>query len=68
MNMRPLVGRSVAAGKADNGFDRGSFITMSTNCVIFSFMAANEMSCAACTDPMTRPVSCCGKNPLGTMM
>ena len=25
---------------------------MFTNCVIFSFIAANEISCAACTEPL----------------
>ena len=62
------VGRSVAAGRSRQWFrppdpsSRGA-----TNCVIFSRMAGNEMSCAACTEPMMRPVSCCGKKPLGTM-
>ena len=31
-------------------------------CVIIS---ANEMSCAASEMPVMRPVSCCGKKPLG---
>ncbi len=45
----------------------GSLRTMSTNCCILALSAAKEMSCSACTDPPTRPVSCCGKKPLGTI-
>ena len=30
--------------------------------------AAKEMSCAASVMPMMRPVSCCGKKPLGITM
>ena len=32
------------------------------------FMASKEMSCSATMEPPRRPVSCCGKKPLGTMM
>ena len=30
-----------------------------------STMAGKEMSCAASEKPVIRPVSCCGKRPLG---
>ena len=43
-------------------------MTMPTNCSIFCFIAANEMSWSAWTDPTTRPVSCCGKKPVGTLV
>jgi hypothetical protein len=46
----------------------GSACTISINCFIFCAMAVKEMSCEACTDPIMRPVSCCGKKPLGTTM
>ena len=29
-------------------------------------IAVNEMSCAPTIEPVSRPVSCCGKNPFGT--
>ena len=63
------VGRSVSAGKAHNGLDRGIFHHDGSQTASSSAcMAAKEISCAACTEPITRPVSCWGKKPLGTMM
>ena len=46
----------------------GSCCTMSTNAASFSLMAGKEMSCAPTMEPVSRPVSCCGKKPLGTTM
>ena len=46
----------------------GSFITMARYCRILLLIDWKEVSCEAITPPMMRPVSCCGKNPLGTMM
>ena len=46
----------------------GSFPTMSTTFVSFSRMDWNETSCAARIPPVRRPVSCCGKNPFGTIV
>jgi multidrug efflux pump len=43
----------------------GSAIPMRTNSRIFRLIASKEMSCAAWTVPWIRPVSCCGKKPLG---
>ena len=44
----------------------GSPRMISTIWPSLSRMAWNEMSCAACTMPVSRPVSCWGKKPLGT--
>src|SRR5439155_11032 len=43
----------------------GSVRTISTKRTIFSRMAWNDTSCAATRTPAIRPLSCCGKNPLG---
>ena len=43
----------------------GSACTMSTRTSIFAFIAAKEMSCEASAVAVIRPLSCCGKNPLG---
>ena len=45
----------------------GSSAMSSTTAVSFCCIAWNEMSCAAWMVPVSRPVSCCGKKPLGTM-
>ena len=46
----------------------GSLSMVVTSSVSRSFIAWNEVSWSACTAPIKRPVSCCGKNPLGTNM
>ncbi len=43
----------------------GSFISVFTNCVSFPSIAWNEMLWSATIEPVSRPVSCCGKNPFG---
>ncbi len=44
----------------------GSLRTIAMNCVSFCCIDWNEMLWSAWMPPMTRPVSCCGKKPLGT--
>ena len=39
---------------------------MSIICLSFTLIAWNEMLWSACSEPTMRPVSCCGKKPLGT--
>ena len=43
----------------------GSWRTMSAIVLERSLIAANEMSCAPSAIPAMKPVSCCGKKPLG---
>jgi hypothetical protein len=43
----------------------GSLAMTAASACCFSIMPANEMSCAASEMPVIRPVSCCGKKPLG---
>ena len=66
--MRPVLYVVLPPAKPTLVATAGSLITMFMNWVIFPFMAEKEMSCAACTDPLIRPVSCCGKKPFGTSM
>ena len=44
----------------------GSCITMPASAWIFFCMDWKEMAWSATMLPFNRPVSCCGKNPLGT--
>ena len=46
----------------------GSFIRMPTNWVIFLLISWKEMLWSARMPPISRPWSCCGKKPLGTMV
>ena len=46
-NMRPWFAEVLPPAKPTMVSTAGSFITMPTNCVILSFMEANEISCAA---------------------
>ncbi len=46
----------------------GSFSTIRMRMLSFVSSAGNEVSWAASTLPFSRPVSCCGKKPLGMMM
>ena len=45
----------------------GSWRTISTKSASFFRIAWNEMLWSAWMYPTSRPVSCCGKKPLGTM-
>ena len=66
MKTRPVL-TAAAAGEADDVLDRRIVPARSPRTAVsFSRMAGNEMSCAPAIEPIRRPVSCCGKNPLGT--
>ena len=52
--------------KATTSVTAGSAFTMLTKSAIYMRVAGEEMSCSAWMLPMSRPVSCCGKKPLGT--
>jgi hypothetical protein len=45
----------------------GSRMTVSVNAASFFCIAWNETSWSAWIEPLRRPVSCCGKKPLGTL-
>ena len=71
MNKRPLLiddgGAAGADGHGDGGdgrIGRDDLAERLLRCII----SAKEMSCAASDVPEIRPVSCCGKKPLGMMM
>ena len=46
----------------------GSWRSTSANCTMRPFIAWNDESCGPCAEPEMKPVSCCGKKPLGMMM
>ncbi len=46
----------------------GSLATTSPSASCRRIISAKEMSCAASDTPLMRPVSCCGKKPLGMAM
>ena len=46
----------------------GSACTILPSSSCCFFIAANEMSCEASEVAVIRPLSCCGKNPLGMTM
>ncbi len=65
MNTKPLLAAPPPV-KPTTLSTAGSPCTMAMNCVIFCCMSWNEIAWSAWTMPITRPVSCCGKMPLGT--
>ena len=67
---RIVAAESAAAGAGDHrrrSRHRDRSRTCSSNHFAFSTSAWKEMCCWPCTWPCRRPVSCCGKNPLGTL-
>ena len=63
-----LVLRCVAAGEGNDVVDRGILFTMRMNSVTFSRIPRTPCPGHAMMVPIMRPVSCCGKKPLGTIM
>ena len=66
MNIRPVLVPPPPVN-ATTASTAGSCMTAFTNRVVFSRMAWNEMFCRAWIMPVSRPVSCSGKKPLGTI-
>jgi hypothetical protein len=67
MNMLPRLTEALTRrpdGGADAG-DGGSACTMASAFCCRSYIAWNETSVEASVPPQTRPVSSCGKKPLG---
>ena len=46
----------------------GSELVISANCTSIFCIVWEDVSWSAWIDPLKRPVSCCGKKPLGTTM
>ena len=63
-----LVGRSVAAGKAHNGLNRRIFHHDVDKLRHLLLHRGERNILRGLYRTLSRPVSCCGKNPLGTMM
>ena len=70
MYMRPLLSAEPPLAPIDIATlaTSGSACTIAPNCCCSSDIASNDTSCAASEMPVMRPVSCCGKNPLGITM
>ena len=72
MNMRPwlmvLPPPPLPPVDADIVSIAGSACTIFTICSRIASIAWNEVSWSARIVPCMRPLSCCGKNPLGTLM
>ena len=45
----------------------GSSVMTPTTACSLCCIAWNDVSCAAWMAPVSRPLSCCGKNPFGTI-
>ena len=70
MNMRAVFSVAlppVAPAKATTPSTAGSRSTMAARRCWIADMAAKEMSCRASAWAKMKPVSCCGKKPLGMM-
>ena len=67
MNMKPVLSAPppINPPKVSTA---GSLARMSATFCTFSDMAAKEMSCPPSEKPTINPVSCCGKNPLGSTL
>ena len=68
MNILPLLIALFPPTNAMLLLTAGSDMTISLNWRCFTRIASNDTSWDAWIDPLSRPVSCCGKNPLGTLM
>jgi hypothetical protein len=66
MNIRAVL-RAPPPPNARTLSTAGSFWMIATYCFSLSASGPKETSWAACSEPMSRPVSCWGKKPLGTI-
>ena len=67
MNMLPEL-KVLAPACMPKAVTSGSWRTMSATASMRPCMASDDVSCPATAEPKMKPVSCCGKKPLGIMM